>query len=98
MTTKHGKRKTVKTRDMMLILCSVLVIIYTIIDIILGFVGLKTGSQIQLDSTLTTEVFGFAKWVITTGAGITVAKTLKGRTNSDETEEPPPMDNSDNNE
>ena len=97
MTTKHGKRKTVKTRDMMLILCSVLVIIYTIIDIILGFVGLKTGSQIQLDSTLTTEVFGFAKWVIMTGAGITVAKTLKGRTNSDETEEPP-MDDSDNNE
>ena len=98
MTTKHGKRKTVTTRDMMLILCSILVIIYTIIDIILGFVGLKTGSQIQLDSTLTTEVFGFAKWVITTGAGITIAKTLKGRTNSDETEEPPPMDDSDNNE
>lgn len=97
MTTKHEKRKTVKTRDMMLILCSTLVIIYTIIDIILGFVGLKTGSQIQLDSTLTTEVFDFAKWVITTGAGITVAKTLKGRTNSDETE-PPPMDDSDNNE
>lgn len=98
MTTKHGKKKTVKTRDMMLILCSTLVIIYTIIDIILGFVGLKTSSQIQLDSTLTTEVFGFAKWVITTGAGITVAKTLKGRTNSDETEEPPPTDDSDNNE
>lgn len=98
MTTKHGKKKTVKTRDMMLILCSTLVIIYTIIDIILGFVGLKTGSQIQLDSTLTTEVFGFAKWVITTGAGITVAKTLKGRTNSDETEGPSPMDDSDNNE
>lgn len=97
MTTKHGKKKTIKTRDMMLILCSTLVIIYTIIDIILGFVGLRTGSQIQLDSTLTTEVFGFAKWVITTGAGITVAKTLKGYTNSDETE-PPPMDDSDNNE
>lgn len=88
MATKHGKKKRVKTRDMMLIICSVMVIIYTIIDITLGFVGLNTGSQIQLDSTLTSEVFGFAKWVITTGAGITVAKTLKGNTNSDETEYP----------
>lgn len=88
MTNKHGKRKKVKTRDMMLIICSAMVIIYTLVDITLGFVGLKTGAQIQLDSTLTSEVFSFAKWVITTGAGITVAKTLKGNTNSDETEYP----------
>ena len=86
MATKHGKKKHVKTRDKMLIICATLVIVYTIIDITLGFVGLSTGSQIQLDSTLTSEVFGFAKWVITTGAGITVAKTLKGDTNSDDTE------------
>ncbi len=92
---KHGKPKKLKTRNKMLIICCTMVIIYTIVDMVLGFIGLSTGSQIQLDSTLTSEVFGFAKWVITTGAGITVAKTLKGETNSDETEEPYPDEESD---
>ncbi len=92
---KHGKPKKLKTRNKMLIICCSMVIIYTIVDMVLGFIGLSTGSQIQLDSTLTSEVFGFAKWVITTGAGITVAKTLKGETNSDETEEPYPDEESD---
>ncbi len=92
---KHGKPKKLKTRNKMLIICCSMVIIYTIVDMVLGFIGLSTGSQIQLDSTLTSEVFGFAKWVITTGAGITVAKTLKGETNSDETECPDPDEESD---
>lgn len=92
---KHGKPKKLKTRNKMLLICCAMVIVYTIIDVVLGFVGLSTGTQIQLDSTLTSEVFGFAKWVITTGAGITVAKTLKGETNSDETETPYPDEESD---
>lgn len=92
---KHGKPKKLKTRNKMLIICCLMVIIYTIVDMVLGFIGISTGSQIQLDSTLTSEVFGFAKWVITTGAGITVAKTLKGETNSDETEDPYPDEESD---
>ena len=92
---KHGKPKKLKTRNKMLIICCLMVISYTIVDMVLGFIGISTGSQIQLDSTLTSEVFGFAKWVITAGAGITVAKTLKGETNSDETEEPYPDEESD---
>ena len=92
---KHGKPKKLKTRNKMLLICCAMVIVYTIVDVVLGFVGLSTGTQIQLDSTLTSEVFGFAKWVITTGAGITVAKTLKGETNSDETEVPYPDEESD---
>lgn len=75
-----------KTRNKLLLFVSLMVIIYTVVDIILGFVGLNTGTAIQLDSTLTSEVFGFAKWVVTTGAAITVAKTIKGETNSDEDE------------
>lgn len=81
------KRRHIKTRNKMLLAVSVIVSIYTVVDIILCFVSVKTGTAIQLDGTLTTEVFSFAKWVVVSGAGITVAKTVKGETNSDETEE-----------
>ena len=57
---KHGKPKKLKTRNKMLIICCLMVIIYTIVDMVLGFIGISTGSQIQLDSTLTSEVFGCA--------------------------------------
>ena len=39
-----------------------------------------------LDSTLTSEVFGFFKWLVITGCAITIAKVAKGRTNSDSDE------------
>lgn len=40
-----------------------------------------------LDSTLTEQVFDFFKWLVTTGCLITVSKVIKGKTNSDATEE-----------
>ena len=67
-----------KTRNRMLLLVSALVIFYTVLDVILAFVSVNTGYPIQLDSTLTAEVFSFAKWALTTGASITVVKTIKG--------------------
>lgn len=73
----------------MLLVC-VLVVAYTVTDITLGFLGLSSGYSIQLDSTLTSEVFDFAKWIVLSGATITVAKTVKGSTNSDEDEPRPP--------
>ena len=36
-----------------------------------------------IDSTLTIEVFGFLKWLVVSGGMITIAKTIKGKTNSD---------------
>lgn len=75
-----------KTRNLMLFVVCTLVILYTIVEIVLGFVSVRLGSIIQLDSTLTSEVFSFAKWVVVSSATITVAKTAKGETNSDEDE------------
>jgi len=62
----------------MLLFVSALVIFYTLLDVTLAFLSVKVGWTIQLDSTLTTEVFSFAKWALTTGASITVVKTIKG--------------------
>lgn len=83
------KDKLKKTRNVML-LCSVaMVLIYTVVDIVFGFAGMRLGYALQLDSTLTDRVFDFAKWIVVSGAAITVAKTAKGSTNSDEDETPP---------
>ena len=70
---------------MLFVVCT-FVILYTLIDVIMGFESMKLGMIDQLDSTLTSEVFEFAKWVVISGATITVAKTAKGQTNSDEDE------------
>lgn len=79
------KRKQ-KTRNVMLFVVCLFVIAYTVIEVVMGFVSMKQGMAVQLDSTLTSEVFSFAKWVVISGATITVAKTAKGTTNSDEDE------------
>lgn len=85
---KNGKRyrKKQKTRNRMLFVVCTFVILYTVMEIILGFWSMHLGMTVQLDSTLTSEVFSFAKWVVVSGATITVAKTAKGSTNSDEDE------------
>lgn len=70
---------------MLLVVCMI-VILYTVVDVVMGFQSMKLGMVSQLDSTLTSEVFSFAKWVVISGATITVAKTAKGQTNSDEDE------------
>ena len=75
-----------KTRNLMLFVVCTFVIAYTVVEIVMAFVSMKQGMSVQLDSTLTSEVFSFAKWVVVSGATITVAKTAKGTTNSDEDE------------
>jgi hypothetical protein len=70
----------------MLVCACSFVLIYTLVDMVMGFLSLQVGTVYQLDSTLTSEVFSFAKWVVVSGAAITVAKTAKGDTNSDEDE------------
>jgi hypothetical protein len=82
------KWKKIKTRNKLLVVCCCFVIVYTAIDIVMGFVSMSLGYTAQLDSTLTSNVFDFAKWVVVSGAAITVAKTCKGNTNSDESEPP----------
>ena len=37
----------------------------------------------MVDGTLTVEVFSFLKWLVASGGAITIAKTVKGKTNSD---------------
>lgn len=75
-----------KTRNLMLFVVCTFVIAYTVVEIVMAFVSMKLGMAVQLDSTLTSEVFSFAKWVVVSGATITVSKTMKGETNSDEDE------------
>jgi hypothetical protein len=85
------KWQKIKTRNKLLFIVCCFVITYTTIDIIMGFASMSLGYTAQLDSTLTAQVFDFAKWVVVSGAAITVAKTCKGSSNSDETErEVPP--------
>lgn len=79
-------RRKQKTRNVMLFVVCLFVIVYTVVEIVMAFVSMKQGMSVQLDSTLTSEVFSFAKWVVVSGATITVAKTAKGETNSDEDE------------
>lgn len=79
-------RRKQKTRNVMLFVVCLFVIVYTVVEIVMAFVSMKQGMSVQLDSTLTSEVFSFAKWVVISGATITVAKTAKGTTNSDEDE------------
>jgi hypothetical protein len=86
------KWREIKTRNKLLFVCCCFVITYTLIDIIMGFTSMSLGYTAQLDSTLTAQVFDFAKWVVVSGAAITVAKTCKGDTNSDESEPPPDRD------
>ena len=85
-TPRKRVRKKQKTRNRMLFVACAFVIVYTVVEIVLGFLSMRQGMSVQLDSTLTREVFGFAKWVVISGATITVAKTAKGRTNTDEDE------------
>ena len=80
------RRQKQKTRNVMLLVVCMIVILYTVVDVVMGFQSMKLGMVSQLDSTLTSEVFSFAKWVVISGATITVAKTAKGQTNSDEDE------------
>lgn len=82
------KKKLNKTRNLILLCAITMVLVYTVLDIVFGFTGMRiSGAMVfQFDSTLTSEFFDFWKWVVATGAGITIAKTVKGKTNSDDDE------------
>lgn len=69
-----------KTRKTTLIFSIFCICLYIGIGIFMGF------NDKILDSTLTSEVFGFFKWLVITGCAITIAKVAKGHTNSDSDE------------
>jgi hypothetical protein len=78
----NGKRwNNVKTRKIMLVLSVVMVIVYTVVGVALVI------HRRELNDQLTIEYFSYAKWLVATGGIITVAKVIKGKTNSDETED-----------
>lgn len=58
---------TIRTRKKTLAFAIFFVVIYTIINLILTYVGSSP------DGTLTTEVFSFCKWLVGTGTSITLA-------------------------
>jgi hypothetical protein len=56
-------------------------ILYVVVSILL-----KVIFGFDLNDQLTIEVFAFCKWLVLAGAGITIAKVAKGKTNSDNDE------------
>lgn len=72
----------VKTRKVMLVLAVSMVLAYATIDILI-----KVFCQLDLADQLTISMFDFAKWIVVVGGGITIAKVVKGKTNSDDEEE-----------
>lgn len=83
---KTVKKKLRKTRNIMLFLACGMVILYTVANVLFGVLNVRYDTVFQFDPTQTTEWFSFWKWVVVSGGGITIAKTLKGNTNSDEEE------------
>ena len=71
----------VKTRKIVLIFAIVMTILYVVISVLL-----KVIFGFDLNDQLTIEVFAFCKWLVLAGAGITIAKVAKGKTNSDNDE------------
>lgn len=58
--------KTWKTRKFSFMFSLVAFVLYSIVCIIM------LSNELLLDSTLTTEVIGFLKWVVTTGCLVTI--------------------------
>lgn len=69
-----------KTRKLFLIVSVAIILVYIVISLIFA------AKEITIDSTLTENVFDFFKWLVMTGCVITVAKVVKGNTNSDDVE------------
>lgn len=46
----------------------------------------QTDNIYQMDSDIVNDVISFFKWTVITGCAVTVAKTAKGKTNSDDDE------------
>jgi hypothetical protein len=75
-----------KTRKTVLYTAIVMCVLYTACNCLFGIVNAQYGTVFSFDSTLTTEWFSFWKWVVISGGSITVAKVMKGNTNSDRDE------------
>lgn len=80
------RKKMSKTRNIALFTAMGMVVIYTIANCVFGWLNTQNGMVFQFDATQTSEWFEFWKWVVITGGSITVAKTVKGKTNSDKDE------------
>lgn len=75
-----------KTRKTVLFTAIVMCVLYTVCDCLFGVLNANHGMVFSFDSTLTSEWFEFWKWVVISGGSITVAKVMKGNTNSDSDE------------
>lgn len=72
-----------KTRKTVLYMAIVMCVLYTVCNCLFGIFNTQYGMVFSFDSTLTTEWFEFWKWVVISGGSITIAKVMKGNTNSD---------------
>lgn len=75
-----------KTRKTVLYTAIAMCVLYTVCNCLFGIVNAEYGTVFSFDSTLTSEWFEFWKWVVISGGSITVAKVMKGNTNSDSDE------------
>lgn len=75
-----------KTRKTVLFTAIVMCVLYTVCNCLFGVLNANYGTVFSFDSTLTAEWFEFWKWVVISGGSITVAKVMKGNTNSDSDE------------
>jgi len=67
----NGRRwNLVRTRKKILVFTILFVLIYTVIDLVM------TAKQCTPDSTLTSELFSYCKWLVATGTTITLADKL----------------------
>lgn len=72
-----------KTRKTVLYTAILMCVFYTVCNCLFSVLNTEYGTVFSFDSTLTTEWFTFWKWVVISGGSITVAKVMKGNTNSD---------------
>ena len=74
---KSDKRKKEDMNNKTLLWVFMFIVVYTFTEVIMGFVGMKLGMENPYNSTLTSEVFSFAKLMIVSGAAITVKNKIE---------------------
>ncbi len=74
---KNNNRKNNNINDKILLWAFVFIVIYTIAEFIMRFVGMTLGVESLTDNSLTSEVFSFAKLLLVSGATITVKSKVK---------------------
>lgn len=80
MFFKNKPWKEWKTRKTILVFTIFCACLYTALGLFMNY------NDKMIDGTLTSEVFDFLKWLVVSGGAITIAKTIKGNTNSDSDE------------